>query len=154
MVLYFWGISFWPSVAALPAVGKLAAKFQPRGVEFLAIHNAEPDEDLAQQQARKVLDFKGAPLVVAVDRSRIPKHARGETAQRYGGQGFPLPFIVVIDRTGKIAYRSDNAPGPSNLSAAIRRMLQDPSNITEQKINELVEHTLAGELQKVLEQKD
>ena len=38
-----------------PAVGKLAAEFQPRGVEFLAIHNAERDTDVALEQARKVL---------------------------------------------------------------------------------------------------
>ena len=57
-------------------MGKLAARFQPRGVEFLAIHNADPDEEL-QEQARKVLAFKGAPLVVAVDQSRIPRQRGG-----------------------------------------------------------------------------
>lgn len=61
VVLYVWGISFWPSVGALPAMGRLATRFQPRGVEFLAIHNASLDEEDAREQGRKVLAFKGAP---------------------------------------------------------------------------------------------
>ncbi len=150
VVLYFWGIGFWPSVSSLPALGKLAAEFQPRGVDFLAIHNAQPDEELALEQARKVLAFKGAALVTAVDLSRIPGHGRGETAQRYGGQAFPLPVIIVIDRAGKIAFRSDTAPGAQNLSTVVRQIGEDPASMSEQKLNELVEHTLAAELEKAL----
>ncbi len=141
---------YWQSVSALPAMGKLAADFQPKGVEFVAIHNAEPDEERALEQARKALAFKGAPLVTAVDQTRIPRHARGVTAQRYGGQGFPLPVIIVIDRAGKIAFRSDTAAGAQNLSAAFRRGAEDPATTSEQMINELVIRTLAAALEKVL----
>ena len=62
VVLYFWGISFWQSVGALPALGKLATEFQPRGVDVLAIHNAELDEEHAREQGRKVLAFKGVAI--------------------------------------------------------------------------------------------
>ena len=113
VVVYFWGLMYWQSVSSLPAMGKLAAEFQPKGVEFVAIHNAEPDEERALQQAGKALAFKGTPLVTAVDQTRIPRHVRGATAQRYGGQGFPLPVVIVIDRAGKIAFRSDTAAGDS-----------------------------------------
>ena len=44
IVLYFWGTDFWQSVGALPAIGKLAAKFEPRGVVFRAIHRPDGDE--------------------------------------------------------------------------------------------------------------
>ena len=108
----------------------------------------------AREQARKVLAFKGAPLIVAVDQSRIPRHARGQTAERYGVQGFPLPVIIVIDRAGKIAYRSDIAAGDHNLSAFFTKIAQDPASLTEQQLNELVERTLADELEKALKQKD
>ena len=54
-------MSFWPSVGALPAMGQLATRFQPRGVEFLAIHNVSLDEENDREQGRKVLAFKGAP---------------------------------------------------------------------------------------------
>ena len=40
-VLYFWGISFDPSTCILPALGRLAREYGPRGAEFLSIHNAE-----------------------------------------------------------------------------------------------------------------
>jgi RNA polymerase sigma factor (sigma-70 family) len=150
VVIYFWGLMYWPSVSSLPALGKLVAEFQPRGVEFRAIHNAEPNEQRALEQARKALAFKSVSLATAVDQSRIPRHPRGETAQRYGGQAFPLPIIIVIDRAGKIAYRSDTATGVRNLGSVARRIAEDPASMSELKMNELVERTLAAELEKAL----
>ena len=150
VVLYFWGAGFWPSVSTLPVMGKLATRFQSRGVEFLAIHNAEPDEDLAREQGRKVLVFKGAPLVMAIDQSRIPRHARGVTLQRYGGQGFPLPVIIIIDRAGKIAFRSDTATGDRNPAAVLMQIPRNNGNMSEQQIGDLVERTLADEIEKAL----
>ena len=35
-------------------------------------------------------------------------------------QGFPSPVIIVIDRAGKIAYRSDIAAGDHNLKRFIQ----------------------------------
>ena len=150
VVLYFWGMSFWPSVGALPAMGQLATRFRPRGVEFLAIHNVSLDEGEAWEQGRKVLAFKGAPLVMAIDRTRDAGHARGETGQAYGKQDYSLPVIIVIDRTGQIAYRSDTATGDRNLSRVFNRIFQDPGNMTEQQLNERVERTLAEEIEKAL----
>jgi hypothetical protein len=119
-------------------------------VEFLAIHNAEPDEDLARLQGQKVLAFKRAPLVMSIDQSPIPWHARGATLRRYGGQGFPLPLIIVIDRVGKIAYRSDTAPGDRNLSAVFMQMARNPRRMAEQNVGELVKRTLAEEIENAL----
>jgi RNA polymerase sigma factor (sigma-70 family) len=150
VVLYFWGISFWPSVGALPAMGQLATRFQPRGVEFLAIHNVSLDEEDAREQGRKVLAFKGAPLVMAIDRTRVARHARGVTLQAYGGEGYPLPVIIVIDRAGKIAYRSDTATGDRNMYRVFTRIFQDPGSMTEQQVNERVERRLAEEIEKAL----
>ena len=154
VVLYFWGVGFWPSVSALPSMSKLATRFQPRGVEFLAIHNAEPDEDLARELGRKVLAFRGATLVMAIDQCRSPRHAGGVTVQRYGGQGFPLPVIIVIDRAGKIAFRSDTAIGDRNSAAVLMQIPPNNGNMSEQQISQLVERTLADEIEKALKQKD
>ena len=152
VVLYFWGISFSTSVNALPALGKLAGRFEPLGVEFLAIHNAELDPKHAQVQARKLLEFKSAPLVMAIDQIRVSKHARGLTADRYGLRGYPV--VIVIDRAGKIAFRSDTTTGPGNLTAVFTQMLQNSRTMTEAKANELIERTLAEEIEKTLKQKD
>ena len=156
VVLYFWGIAFSPSIGYLPAMGKLAAKFQPRGVEFLAIHSSDPDEEFAREQARKVLAFKHAPLAMAVDQSSgIPKRSRGLTAQQYGMRAQAIPLVVVIDREGKIACRSDTASGSRNQTAIFTtQMVQNPKSMTEQTANEQAEQALAVEIEKALQQKD
>ena len=116
VVLYFWGISFDPSVCILPALGRLAKEFAPRGAVFLTIHNAEREPDEIRVQARKVLAFKGAALPFAVDQMRVKFHARGVTANRYGQKMAP-PFVVIVDRTGKIAFHSESATGDANVNA-------------------------------------
>jgi hypothetical protein len=131
-------------------MGQLATRFQPRGVEFLAVHDASLDEEEAREQGRKVLAFKGAPLVMAIDRTRGAGLAQGVSLQAYGGQGYQLPVIIVIDRTGQIAYRSDTATGDRNLSRVFNRIFQDSGNMTEQQLNEQVERTLAEEIEKAL----
>jgi hypothetical protein len=80
----------------LPPLGKRATRFQPRGVEFLAIHHAESDEEIALEQGRKVLACKGAPLALAIDQSRVPRHALGMTAVHYGVQPGLPPVIDVV----------------------------------------------------------
>lgn len=87
---------------------------------------------------------------MAIDRTRVARHARGVTLQAYGGQGYPLPVIIVIDRGGQIAYRSDTASGDRSLSRVFTRIFQDPGSMTEQQVNERVERTLAEEIEKAL----
>ena len=87
---------------------------------------------------------------MAIDRTRGAGRARGVTRQAYGVQSFSLPVIIVIDRTGQIAYRSDTAAGDRNLSHVFNRIFQDPGNMTEQQLNERVERTLAEEIEKAL----
>ncbi|MFI5456191.1 MAG: sigma-70 family RNA polymerase sigma factor [Isosphaerales bacterium] len=152
VVLYFWGMPFWESVSALPALGKLAAKFEPRGVEFLAIHNADLDAEHVQKQARRVLAFKDARLVFALDQTRIRNHARGKTADGYGVNR--CPTVILIDRAGKIAFRSDTATGDRNVTALFNQMAVDPKTITEEKANQLTEKALAREIERVLKPKD
>ena len=84
VVLYFWRIEFPPSVSSLLPLGKLATEFQPRGVEFLAIHHSALDEEVAKEQGRKVLAYKGAPLALAIDQTKDARYALGLTAQEYG----------------------------------------------------------------------
>jgi thiol-disulfide isomerase/thioredoxin len=153
IVLYFWGISFPPSVWVLPALGKLGREFEPRGVVFLAINNAERDRDHVQEQARKVLAFKAAPLVFAIDQMRAPFHARGLIADRYG-QKIMRPFVVIIDRTGKIAFHSESAAGDADVNSIVRQMAAGAVGLAEEQINERIERALGREIERVLNQKD
>jgi hypothetical protein len=145
-------MTFWQSVNALPTLGKLAALFEPRGVEFLAIHNAELDREHVEKQARRVLAFKHAPLNLALDQTRIANHAVGKTAEVYGVTR--PPALIVIDRAGKIAFRSDTAADDRNLAAVFMRIQTDPQAMTEEKANRLVERAIADEIEAVLKQGD
>ena len=153
VVLYFWGISFAPSVGALPSMGRLASRFRPRGVEFLAIHNAEPDEDVAREQGQKVLAFMGAPLVMAIDQTRIPRHAAGRHAPAIRRPGLSLAGHHRHRPAGKITYRSDTAPDDRNPIRAFTQtahLAQEAGGMTEPQLNEQVERTLAEEIEKPL----
>ena len=131
-------------------VGKLATEFQPRGVEFLAIHHSALDEEVAKEQGRKVLAYKGAPLALAIDQTKDARYALGLTAQEYGLQPGLATVIIVIDRAGKIAFRSDTVAGAGNLNTVFTKSLQNPANMTEESANDRVEQTLAAEIERTL----
>jgi hypothetical protein len=151
-VLYFWGTDFWQSVAALPALGRLAARFEPKGVIFRAIHRSDGDEERTGQEARRVLVLKGTPLIFTLDQMRVERHSRGMTAQEYGVNGYPV--LILIDRAGKIAFRSDMTAGDRNVAAVFMKILTDPQAMTEEKANRLVERAIAEEIEAVLKQMD
>jgi len=148
VVLYFWGIGFDPSVCALPALGRLAREYEPRGAVFLAIHNAEREPEAVRELVRRVLAFKGAPLPFAFDQMRVRFHARGVTANRYGQKMGP-PFVVIIDRTGKIAFHSESTTGDANVNATLRQIATGSAGMTEEQINERIERALRLEIERV-----
>ncbi len=55
----------------------------------------------------------------------------------------------MIDRAGKIAFRSDLS-GPGNLIPVFREMVHSPKDMSEQQANEIVRRTLADEITKAL----
>jgi peroxiredoxin len=152
VLLYFWGTDFWQSVGALPAIGKLAARFEPRGVVFRAIHRPDGNEKRSVQEARRLLTLKEAPLVFALDQTRINGHSRGVTAQQYGVISYPV--VILIDRAGQIAFRSDMAAYDRNVAAVFMQILTDPQGMTEEKANRLIERALAEEIEAILKQRD
>jgi hypothetical protein len=147
VVLYFWGMPFSESVSALPALGKVAAEFKSPDVEFLAIHSVEIDEETEREQGSRVLSFYGAPFPMAMDEAVLPPHLRGATATAYGVGA--LPVLIVIDRAGKITYRSDLS-GPGNLLPVFQEMVHNPAEMSEQRASEIVRRTLADEVAKAL----
>ncbi len=143
-MLYFWGLGFDPSIWVLPALGRRARDYEPRGAVFLTIHNAEREPELVREQACKVLAFKGAPLPYAVDQMRVKYHARGVTADRYGQKIMP-PFIVIVDRTGTIAFHSESASGDINVNAIVRHETRLGSNaLAEEPVDERIERAAAA----------
>jgi hypothetical protein len=94
-----------------------------------------------------VLAFYSAPLAMAVDQAGITARPRGATATLYGIGA--LPVLIVIDRAGKIAFRSDIS-GPGNLIPVFREMVHSPKEMSEEQANEIVRRTLADEIAKAL----
>jgi RNA polymerase sigma factor (sigma-70 family) len=113
--LGFWGIWCGGCVQALPDVEKLRARFQP-DVVFLAVHT--PGESL--ENIRRLFKLKDVSLISAVDDGPEDDRGAGTTAQLYGVRGYPM--AVLIDRAGKIAYRSDQPSQPTTGEAVARRL--------------------------------
>ena len=110
---------------------------------FRAIHRPDENEKRTVEDARRLLALKEAPIVFALDQMRIAGHSRGVTAQRYGVNNYPV--VIIIDRAGKIAFRSDMAAYDRNVAAVFMQILTDPQAMTEEKANRLVERALAEE---------
>jgi RNA polymerase sigma factor (sigma-70 family) len=149
VVLYYCGIGFDPSICILPAVGRLAKDYEPRGAVFLVIHNAEREPDALRELVHRVFAFHNAPLPFAFDQMRVKFHARGMTGDRYGQRTAP-PFVVIIDRDGKIAFHSESATGDANVNAVLRQIATGSVGMTEEQINDRIERVLRPEIERVL----
>jgi hypothetical protein len=94
-----------------------------------------------------LVDPRGQPL--AIDRTRMPNHARGLTANAYGLRAPPL--LIVIDRAGKIAFRTDSVAADPAQTGVFRQLGWELQTMTEEKVNERIEKVLREEIEKVLE---
>ena len=86
--------------------------------------------------------MKKSSLVFAVDgpRKNDEFDMNGVTAERYGVGGYPT--TLIIDREGKIAFRSND---PSNMPAmqrAVKDMGLDPKTLNEEQASRLLERLL------------
>jgi RNA polymerase sigma factor (sigma-70 family) len=122
VALEFWGIWCSPCVNSLSFVDSERQRFSDRGVVFLSIHT--PGDSL--ENIRKLYALKKVSLVSAVDEGHEDDIGGGTTASAYGIRGHPT--FVLIDRAGKIAFRSDDsaASAGSNLAGAIEKLLAKP----------------------------
>ncbi len=122
VVLEFWGIWCSPCVNSLGRVESDSRRYADRDVVFLSIHT--PGDSL--NSIRKLYALKKLTLVSAVDDGRDDDIGGGDTARAYGIRGYPT--FVLIDRAGKVAFRSDNSTGPAlaGLDAALEKLLAQP----------------------------
>ncbi|MGO8903068.1 MAG: redoxin domain-containing protein, partial [Isosphaeraceae bacterium] len=151
VILYFWNMSSARSVSHLPVLAQLRNEFEPRGVFFLAIHG--PGEDV--KQVRKVLEFKKAPLLWAMDLDRQASTWKsvGATAWQYGLQPFPL--VVGIDKNGKVAFRGDPLGWSPKPAAAEKNEKPEPNRkLAEESMNQSFQKELARQIEGALDRKD
>jgi hypothetical protein len=79
---------------------------------------------------------------------RVKFHARGVTADRYG-QKMMLPFVVIVDRAGKIAFHSESATGDANVNTIVMKMAAGSVGMSEEQFNERIERELRREIERV-----
>ncbi len=142
--LDFWGIWCGPCVKSLPVVDRLRAKYEPKGVVFASIHT--PGDTLAN--IRKVFDLEHLSLVSTVDDGADDDPGGGTTARAYGVRGYPTHFL--IDKSGKIAFRSDDPANQAARNAVIKRLGIDTTRMTPEKANQLMEAFLGEAIEQAL----
>ena len=70
------------------------------------------------------------------------------TAERYGVRGYPTH--VIIDRQGKIAFRSNDPGNMPAMQRAVKEMGLDPKTINEEQASRLIERLLDQAIEGVL----
>jgi thiol-disulfide isomerase/thioredoxin len=142
--LGFWGIWCGGCVEALPDVEKLRVKYQP-DVAFLAIHT--PGESL--ENIHRLFKLKQVSLISSVDDALAADPDAGTTAGLYGVRGYPT--AVLIDRGGKIAYRSDKPSEPTAGEVVARSLGIDlNAPLSEEQRSQLRSATLTGAIEAVI----
>jgi RNA polymerase sigma factor (sigma-70 family) len=142
--LDFWGIWCGPCVHSLPVLEKLRAKYEPSGVVFASIHT--PGDTLAN--IRRLFDLEHYALVSSIDEGPDDDIGNGTTARAYGVRGFPTHF--VIDRSGKIAFRSDDPANQPARKALVKSLGLDSTRMTREQGSQLMEAFLGEAIEKAL----
>ena len=114
IVLDFWTMSYSGCVTKIPMMRDLAAKYEPNGVVFLAIHTPEGRMD----QINKLQKRFGWKTPIGIDFRTTQND--GATYQSYGVRGFPS--LLVIDPQGKLAF--DSLVPPTDKEAHMKDMQQ------------------------------
>ena len=94
LVCNFWATWCAPCREEIPVLGRIRAKLSSKRVEILGIA-----VDQASNVAEFVKELKIAYPVVLADANSI------ELMRRLGNTAGGLPFTVILDRNGKLAYR-------------------------------------------------
>ena len=95
--------------------------------------------------------MKKSSLVFAFDRDRKNDEfdLNGVTAERYGVERLP-DANLIIDREGKIAFRSNDPGNMPAMLRAVKEMGLDPKTINEEQASQLFERLLDRAIEGVL----
>ncbi len=96
-------ITFWATwcpycVKEIPRLKEINGKYSPKGLKILAIDIGQNDSVMRVQAFQKQFDI---PYTILYD-------VAATISRQYGVIG--VPFNVLIDRSGKVVYRSNSTP--------------------------------------------
>jgi peroxiredoxin len=98
--LNFWGLRCGPCVRELPALQKLYAEFQKKGLVIIGVNTDGVDGAFVKKQFAERADLKGAGVAFP-----LMPDADFKVIDAYGLMGAPLN--VMIDKKGIIRYRHE-----------------------------------------------
>jgi peroxiredoxin len=93
LVLNFWATWCPPCVREMPNFAEMQAQYAERGLQFIGI--AIDDKQMVQD----FIDTMGVSYPILIGAADAI-----EISRRYGNRFGALPYSVIIDRNGKIAY--------------------------------------------------
>jgi hypothetical protein len=130
-------------------VEKLRAKYEPQGVVFTEIHT--PGDTL--DNIRRLFALEPISSISALDEGQDNDVGGGTTARAYGVRGYPTAFL--IDRSGKIAFRSDDPASQPTLEALSKKIsiklgIDLDATLTDDQSRQLREAVLGEIIEKVL----
>lgn len=147
--LDFWGIWCGPCLHAMPALEQLRTKHEAKGLVFLSVHT--PGDEL--DAIRKVLDQAKVKLPFLLDKSVGQNHKEkgGQTARSYGITMYPT--VILIDRQGRIAFRSDDAKMvPSAVKIAKEELGIDLEKANAEQFREVLKVVYNHEIERAMAQ--
>lgn len=115
VVLQFWATTCSDCEASLADLAALYRRYQPQGLETLAVA-------MAYDQPRQVAGFAYAnslPYKVAQD--------DGSAARAFTLGSANPPVTFLLDRSGRIAQRLPGKPDPGRLRATVEKLLAEGS---------------------------
>ena len=112
LVINFWATWCAPCREEIPALKKIQSKHAANGVEIvgIAIDNASKVKQYAEE-----MNIAYALLIGGVETLSVAKDL--------GNQGGVLPFTVVLDRAGTVAFTHAGALTEASLGAVLRPLL-------------------------------
>lgn len=102
VVIDFWGL--WCSACrnSIPALIEVQEYYRDQPVTFVAIHNAEANQEALATRIKAFADEEGWQIVQAIDSGKASHNSM--IANAYGMSGFPTEVIIAPD--GRVAYNS------------------------------------------------
>ena len=113
LVVNFWATWCAPCVKEMPELARLRDAFAPRGIETLGVAIDAPSA-VREFVARRPVSY---PLVVG-------GLGGTELARAFGNDSGALPFTVLLDAAGRIAWRHLGVVDPRALADACERVLR------------------------------
>lgn len=123
LLINFWATWCTPCVEEFPELVKIDREFRPRGLDFVTISL----DDLAEIK-------RDVPKFLAAMKAEMPayllKTADEDAAIQLVAPDWRggLPFTILLDNAGKIAYSRMGVVKPDILRAEIEKVLQPPAD--------------------------